>query len=283
MGKDKKPVVLISGCSSGIGRAFSSEFSKRNFHVAATARKIDSIRDIKSDKTGIYILDVTDEKSIKSCVKKVIKDFGRIDVLVNNAGYGLIGPAAEIPLDDIRNQYETNLFGLIALSQAVIPHMQNQGSGRIINISSVSGVLTTPFGGAYCSSKAAVNSISDAMRMELAPFNIQVVTVQPGAIKSNFGNRASGTVKKYHRPGSKYLFAAGYIDMRAMDSQNNPTDAEVFVSAVVKKILKKNPPALVRVGRLTVKLPLLKWLLPYSLLDRILKKRYGLDKSTDVK
>jgi len=189
-----------------------------------------------------------------------------------------MGPSAELPLDDLRNQYETNLFGHIALSQAVIPYMREQHSGKIVNISSVSGILTTPFAGACCSSKAALNSISDAMRMELAPFNIQVVTVQPGAIKTNFGNIASSTVSKYHSPESKYLFAADYIDMRAMDSQDNPTDVEVFVSKVVNKILKKKPPAVVRAGRLTVKLPLMKWLLPYSRIDSILKKKYGLDK-----
>lgn len=278
MGTVKKQVVLISGCSSGIGKALSHEFSAGGFHVAATARKIDSIRDLKSDTTGIYTLDVTDEKSISSCVKKVIKECGRIDILVNNAGYALIGPMAEVPLKDLRNQYETNLFGLIALSQAVIPQMQQQGYGKIVNISSVSGILTTPFAGTYCSSKAALNSLSDAMRMELAPFSIKVVTVQPGAIKSNFGNRASSSVKKYHSPNSEYFFAAKYIDMRAMDSQDNPTDVDVFVSEAVKKILKKNPPPVIRVGRLTTKLPLLKLLLPYGLLDRILKKRYGLDK-----
>jgi NADP-dependent 3-hydroxy acid dehydrogenase YdfG len=278
MDTGKKPVVLISGCSSGIGKAFCHEFAAKGFHVAATARKIDSIKDMKSDKTGVYALDVTDEKSVSSCVKKVIKEYGRIDILVNNAGYALIGPMAEVSLKDMRYQYETNLFGLIALSQAVIPQMQQQGSGKIINISSISGVLTTPFAGVYCSSKAALNSLSDAMRMELAPFNIQVAAVQPGAIKSNFGNRASDSVKKYHSPKSEYLFAAKHIDMRAMDSQDNPTDVDVFVSEVVKKILKKNIPPIIRFGRLTTKLPLLKLLLPYTLLDRVLKKRYGLDK-----
>lgn len=275
---NQKPVVLISGCSSGIGRAFTGEFVKYNYLAAATARDPESINNLKSDNVRIYKLDVTDGKSINSCVKKVIDENGRIDILVNNAGYGLIGPVAELSLDDLRNQFETNLFGLTALSQAVIPFMQRQGSGIIVNISSISGILTTPFGGAYCSSKAALNSLSDAMRMELAPFNIRVITVQPGAIKSNFGSRASSALDKYHRPESKYSFASEYIDMRGMDSQNNPTDVAVFVSEVVKEILKKNPKKVIRVGRLTVKLPLMKRLLPDGLLDYILKKRYGLDR-----
>jgi short-subunit dehydrogenase len=283
MDKNEKPVVLISGCSSGIGRAMALEFSRNNFYVAATARKIDSIKDMKSGNTGIYSLDVTDGKSINSCVKKVIKDCGRIDILVNNAGYGLMGPVAELSLIDIRDQYETNLFGLIALSQASLPYMQSQGSGKIVNISSVSGILTTPYSGAYCSSKAALNSISDAMRMELAPFNIQVITVQPGGIKSNFGNRASSPLKKYHNPKSNYAFAAEYIDMRGMDSQNNPTDVEEFASTVIKKVMLKKPPAIIRAGKLTFKMPMFKWLLPYSILDKMLKKRYGLDKTVSLK
>lgn len=278
MEKNEKPVVLISGCSSGIGRALALEFSRKNFHVAASARKIDSIQDMKSDNIGIYTLDVTDGKSINSCVKKVIKECGRIDILVNNAGYGLMGPVVELSQNDIRDQYETNLFGLLALSQTVIPFMQSAGSGKIANISSVSGILTTPFSGAYCSSKAALNSISDAMRMELAPFNIQVITVQPGGVKSNFGNRASGPLKKYHTPESKYNFVADFIDKRGMDSQEGATDVNEFASIVVKKIMMRKPPAIVRSGKLTIKMPILK-LLPYSILDTILKKRYGLNKS----
>ena len=278
MKNNGKQVVLISGCSSGIGRSFVNEFRKNNYQVAATARKTDSINDLKSDFVSIYKLDVTDKKSIDSCVKKIINDYGRIDILVNNAGYGLIGPVAELSPDDLRDQFETNLFGPVFLSQAVIPFMRKQRSGKIINISSISGILTTPFGGAYCSSKAALNSLSDAMRMELSPFNIQVITVQPGAIKSNFGNRASGSLKKYHSPESMYSFAADFIDMRGMDSQTNPTDVGIFTSTVLKEILKEKPNPVLRVGRLTTKLLLFKRVLPDRILDYILRKRYGLNK-----
>jgi len=272
-----KPVVLISGCSSGIGRALALEFAGRGCKVAATARKPASIKDLESGNISIYPLDVTDIKSIKSCIKKVISELGSIDILVNNAGYALIGPVAELSMEELRDQFNTNLFGLVELTQGVLPQMQERKSGIIVNISSVSGILTTPFGGAYCATKAALNSISDAMRLELAPFGINVITVQPGAIKSNFGNRASSGVDAYKGKGSLYSFAAKYIEMRAIDSQNNPTKVGVFAAHVADRVLSENPPAVIRYGKLSFKLPFFKKFLPVNVLDSMLKKRYGLN------
>jgi len=272
-----KPVVLISGCSTGIGRAMALEFAGRGCKVAATARKPAAMKNLESENISLYPLDVTNTKSIKACIKKVNSDLGRIDILVNNAGYALIGPVAELTMEDLYDQFKTNLFGLIELTQGVLPQMQERKSGKIVNISSVSGILTTPFGGAYCATKAALNSISDAMRLELAPFGINVITVQPGAVKSNFGNRASSGIDAYKSEGSLYSFASKYIEMRAVDSQNNPTKAEVFTAHVADRVLSENPPAIIRMGRLSFKLPFFKKFFPVNLLDSMLKKRYGLD------
>ena len=272
-----KPGVLISGCSTGIGRAMALEFAGRGCKVAATARKPAAMKDLESENISLYPLDVTNIKSIKSCIKKVNSDMGRIDILVNNAGYALIGPVAELTMEDLYDQFKTNLFGLIELTQGVLPQMQERKLGKIVNISSVSGILTTPFGGAYCATKAALNSISDAMRLELAPFGINVITVQPGAVKSNFGNRASSGIDEYMSAGSLYSFASKFIEMRAVDSQNNPTKAEVFAAHVADRVLSENPPAIIRMGRLSFKLPFFKKWFPVKLLDSMLKKRYGLD------
>jgi len=188
---DKKSVVLISGCSSGIGLALASEFVSRGCKVFATARKPSVIENLKKEGMEIAVLDVTDQQSIDACVAEVIAKAGKIDVLVNNAGYALIGPVIDLSMDDLRRQFETNVIGLAALTKAVAPHMIKQRSGLIVNISSVSGVCATPFAGAYCATKAAVNLLSDSLRVELAPFGISVVTVQPGAIKSSFGDVAT--------------------------------------------------------------------------------------------
>ncbi len=193
------PVVLISGCSTGIGRALAMEFAARNWRVFATARKPAAINDLKALNAEVAALDVTDEKSIAACVDSVIAKAGRIDMLVNNAGLLLVGPLVELETSELRRQFETNVIGLAALTRAVTPHMIGRKSGKIVNISSVSGVLPTPFAGAYGSTKAAVTALSDSLRMELAPFGITVVTVQPGGIKSNLSGNADKGLDRFRK------------------------------------------------------------------------------------
>ena len=179
-------VVLVTGCSSGIGRELVRQLREQGHGVAATARRPDTLRDLLETGVTTHRLDVTDEDSIHGAVAEVMEAHGRIDILINNAGSGLIGPTAELPMADIRRQFETNVFGALALIQAVVPVMARQGSGRIINMGSVSGITATPWAGPYCASKAALHLFSDALRMELAPFGISVITVQPGGIRSQF-------------------------------------------------------------------------------------------------
>jgi short-subunit dehydrogenase len=270
-----KPVVLISGCSSGIGNALAKEFEAHGYHVIATARQPESIEGLKSEAVDILQLDVTKGISIGNCVGYVVQKYGKIDMLVNNAGYALIGPVAELDIDALRRQFETNLFGLAALSKAVIPYMVKAKKGMIVNMSSVSGVLATPFAGAYCASKAALNLFSNSMRMELAPLGIGVVTVQPGAVRSNFGQTAAKDISKYKK--SFYAPIANSIEDRAYSSQKNPTPADVFARILVSKLMKKNPPRVIRIGNESSMLPFLARL-PLTVTDRILKKRFGLNK-----
>jgi len=272
---DKKSVVLISGCSSGIGLALCSEFASRGRKVFATARKPSVIENLKKEGMEIAALDVTDQQSIDACVAEVIAKAGKIDVLVNNAGYALIGPVIDLSMDDLRRQFETNVIGLAALTKAVAPHMIKQRSGLIVNISSVSGVCATPFAGAYCATKAAVNLLSDSLRVELAPFGISVVTVQPGAIKSSFGDVATKNIGQCEN--SVYAPLAGYVKARAVSSQKDPTLAEEFSKVLIDKLSQTKIPKIIRIGKQSTRLPLLKKL-PVDMLDNMMSKTFGLDK-----
>jgi len=272
---DKNSVVLISGCSSGIGLALAREFASRGCRVFATARKLQVIEHLKKEKMEIAALDVTNQKSIDACVAEVIAKAGRIDVLVNNAGYALIGPMIDLSVDDLRRQFETNVIGLVALTRAVAPQMIKQRSGLIVNMASVSGICATPFAGAYCASKAAVNLLSTSLRIELAPFGIDVVTVQPGAIKSGFGKVASEGIKLGE--DSVYAPLAGYVEARAMSSQKDPTTAEEFSSKLIDKLFLKKIPTIIRLGKQSARLPLVANL-PTAQFDKIMSRGFGLNK-----
>lgn len=273
-----KPVVLITGCSSGIGRALALELARKDYLVFATARRPESIDDLAGESVFTLPLDVTESDSINAAVNSVMEKAGRIDMLINNAGFGLMGPVSELPLDDFRAQLETNVTGPLALVQAVTPHMVSNGGGTIVNIGSVSGVLTTPFSGAYCASKAALHSLSDAMRMELAPFGIKVVTVQPGGVESRFGDNAADLLKNVLKPGSLFEPVTEYIKKRAGAGQAKSMKADLFAKEVAKAICCKNPRHLFRLGPHSFKLPAYKWGLPTKLVDEILSKMFGLNK-----
>lgn len=266
---------MISGCSSGIGLSLAREFASRGCRVFATARRPESIAELRREKMEVAALDVTDQKSIDACVAEVINKAGRIDFLVNNAGYALMGPVIDLSIEDLRLQFETNVIGLIALTQAVVPHMIQQRSGWIVNIASVSGVCATPFAGAYCGTKAAVNLLSDALRMELAPFGISVITVQPGRIQSGFGDAAAKKMGRWDR--SFYAPVAEDISARAAISQEDAMPADMFSQKLVDRLLQKKIPKLIRIGKESTRLPLIKKL-PVNLLDRIMIKKFGLEK-----
>ncbi|HNZ10878.1 MAG TPA: SDR family oxidoreductase [Smithellaceae bacterium] len=272
---DKNSVILISGCSSGIGLSLAREFASRGCRVFATARKPEVIEHLKSEKINTLPLDVTDQQSIDACVAEALARAGRIDVLVNNAGYALIGPIIDLSIDDLRREFETNVIGLVALTKAVAPQMIERKSGLVVNIASVSGICATPFAGAYCATKAAVNLLSVSMRIELAPFGIAVVTVQPGAIKSKFGEAASNSIKL--REDSVYAPVAGYIQERATSSQKNPTKAEEFSRKLVDSLFLKTIPKVIRLGRQSTQLPLVA-ALPADQFDHLMSKTFGLKK-----
>jgi NAD(P)-dependent dehydrogenase (short-subunit alcohol dehydrogenase family) len=192
--------VLITGCSTGIGRATAERLARGNWIVYATARRPDSIADLADKGCRTLQLDVTDEASMRSAVEHIEREHGAVGALVNNAGYAVEGALETTPMDDVRRQFETNVFGLVRLCQLVLPGMRAQRWGRIVNISSVGGKLTFPGGAFYHASKHAVEALSDALRFEVAGFGIAVSVVEPGLIKTAFGDTATASTHATEGP-----------------------------------------------------------------------------------
>jgi NAD(P)-dependent dehydrogenase (short-subunit alcohol dehydrogenase family) len=193
MGIDKSRPVLITGCSTGIGRATAERLADDGWNVHATARRTESIEDLAKRGCKVHELDVTGERSMRAAVKEVEQD-GPIGALINNAGYSQSGAIETIPMKSVRRQFETNVFGLMRMCQLVLPSMRAEGSGRIVNLSSMGGKLTFPGGGIYHATKYAVEALSDALRFEVGGFGIDVVIIEPGLIVTKFGEAAVGSM-----------------------------------------------------------------------------------------
>lgn len=269
----KHPVVLITGCSSGIGYALAEAFQSRGCITYATARKPETLAALARQGINTLALDVTNASSIAAALAQIEAKHGAVDLLVNNAGIPVMGPTAELPLDEFRRQWETNLTGPMAMVQAVVPGMVKKGSGRIVNVGSVSGLLTTPFAGPYCASKAALHSLNDALRMELKLFGIDVLLVQPGAIQSGFGAGAKAQTEQ-HQWKLYARFAQG-IAKRAGASQEHATPTAHFAKAFVNAVMAAKPKPVIRLGSGSAALPRLANL-PIAIKDRLLMRRFGL-------
>ena len=191
----QKKVVLITGASSGIGFGTALRLARQGHKVYGAARRTELLEKLREHGVVPVRMDVTDEASMTDGVNTIIAAEGRIDVLVNNAGYGYMGAIENVPIAEARRQLEVNVFGLARLTQLVLPYMRKQGSGRIINTSSVAGKAVIMFGGWYNVSKFSVEALSDALRMEVKPFGIQVSIIEPGGIKTNWGIIASDNLK----------------------------------------------------------------------------------------
>jgi NAD(P)-dependent dehydrogenase (short-subunit alcohol dehydrogenase family) len=204
MGIEKSRPVLITGCSTGIGRATAERLADDGWNVHATARRPDSIEDLAKRGCETHALDVTDEGSMRSAVEEVEKD-GPIGALINNAGYSQSGAIETLPIESVRRQFETNVFGLMRMCQLVLPGMRDSGSGRIVNLSSMGGKLTFPGGGVYHATKHAVEALSDALRFEVSGFGVDVVVIEPGLIVTEFGETASASMAHIeHGPYAKF-------------------------------------------------------------------------------
>lgn len=186
--KESSRVVLITGATSGIGRAIATLFDQQGCQVMATGRDVVALESVPATWRGV--LDVTNEEQIRHVVQQVTEQFGRIDVLINNAGWGLRGAVEEIPVALFREQFQVNVEGPLQLIQAVVPVMRHRRGGTIINMSSVLGRMTMPYMGAYSASKYALEALSDALRVELLPFGIRVILIEPGLVQTHFDQNA---------------------------------------------------------------------------------------------
>ncbi|KAM1068263.1 hypothetical protein ACFX2A_000245 [Malus domestica] len=245
-------VVLLTGCSEGgIGHALARAFAAEGCVVVATSRSVRSMADLEGD-SRFYLqeLDVVSEESVERVVSNVLEKYGRIDVVVNNAGVHCVGPLAEVPLSALQHTFNTNVFGSMRLIQAVIPHMASRRKGKIVNVGSVTVAAPTPWAGAYTASKAALHALSDSLRLELRPFGISVITVVPGGIRSNIGRTALASYNQMPEWKLYKPFEAA-IRARATSSQGpKSTPSDEFAKKTVAAILQKNPPAWFSYGHL---------------------------------
>jgi NAD(P)-dependent dehydrogenase (short-subunit alcohol dehydrogenase family) len=269
------PVALITGCSSGIGQALAQVCLDQGYIVYATARNPDSLSPLTARGAIAVTLDVNDAEQVAACSERIRSEAGRLDLLVNNAGYGAMGPVLDADRETLLQQFNTNVFAPLELVRAHADLLREAG-GLIVNMGSVSGVTTTPFSGVYCASKAALHALSDALRLELAPFGIKVLTVQPGAIASEFGNNASAAItmadESWFKPWEKAVQA------RARASQNaKSTSARDFALELMDYINKPLRPETALIGSGARSLVRLKRWLPTSILDAQLRKRFKLD------
>lgn len=237
--------VLITGCSTGIGRATAEHLARSGHSVYATARRPESIEDLKNAGCKTLALDVNDEASMSAAVRVLEEAEGAVGALVNNAGYSQSGALETIGLDDVRRQFETNVFGLLRMCQLVLPGMRRQGGGRIVNVSSMGGKLTFPGGGIYHATKYAVEAMSDAMRFEVQGFGIDVVVIEPGLIKTNFAETAVGSVSHEDGPYAEFNTAVSAATAGAYEGPLGRLGGgpEAVAKAIEKAITAKRPRA----------------------------------------
>jgi short-subunit dehydrogenase len=242
MAEENTP-VLITGCSTGIGRATAERLAKRGLTVYATARRPESIEDLKAAGCRTLALDVTDEDSMRAAVAAVEEAEGAVGALVNNAGYSQSGAVETIPMDELRRQFETNVFGLVRMCQLVLPGMRKAGRGRIVNISSMGGKVVFPGGGAYHGTKFAVEAISDALRFEVRGFGVDVSIIEPGLIKTSFGETAVGSVPQQEGPYAKFNTAVGAATAGAYDGAFGKLGGgpDAVAKAIEKAITARRP------------------------------------------
>ena len=271
--------ILITGCSSGIGAALARDFHSRGHRVYATARRRESLAALEAQGIRGLVLDVNDDASIAAALAAVAQAAGHLDLLVNNAGFSQVGAVVDLTRDDLRRQYETNVIAPAVVTAQAVPLLRaavaKNSSAVVANVGSIVGLFTTPFAAAYCSSKAAIHSLTDALRMELAPFGISVVSIQPGGVRSSFGQSAEAAIRLPE--GSIYKSVESGIRARAQAGQQGATPAEEFAPPVVEALLRNPPPRVIRGGANSVRLPLLKRLLPAAMFDGKLTKYFGLD------
>ncbi|MFD2581172.1 oxidoreductase [Pedobacter vanadiisoli] len=265
-----KKVILITGASSGMGKETAKTLIQQGHIVYTVARRIEQMQDLKTLGGHPIQMDVTKERDIDNVVNTIISEHGKIDVLWNNAGFGLYGSVEDIPLDEARKQMEVNVFGMAAMTQKVVPYMRKANAGTIINTSSMGGKMYFPMGAWYHASKHAVEGLSDCLRLELKPFNIKVVVLEPGFIATEFGavllDNFSKIPKESAYKNMMDKIAKGTADAAKGNGSSKPS---VISDAIVKIVNSHNPKTRYKVGKFSVLMPWMRIYLGDKLFDKI--------------
>ena len=269
----QRPVVLLTGASSGIGYDVAPLLVRYGYTVYGAARRVEKIEELASEGVKALSLDVTDEASMEAAVQQIIDAEGRIDVLINNAGYGSYGAIEDVPIDEARRQFEVNLFGLARLTQLVLPHMRARGSGRILNISSMAGRITSPLGAWYHATKYALEAFSDALRMETSDFGIQVSIIEPGGIKTDWGMIAADKLEESAKGGAYESIARKTAEnMRRHYSSESLSDPTIISKAITHAIEAKKPKTRYLIGYMAKPAVLMHTVLPARAFDKIIRR-----------
>ncbi len=235
-------IILITGASSGIGEETVRRLMTAGYTVYAGARRLDRMKPLADAGAHLLALDLTDDASMAAAVSTVMQETGRIDVLINNAGYGSYGALEDVPLEEARRQFEVNIFGLARLTQLVLPTMRAQRSGRIINVSSIGGKFGEPFGAWYHATKFALEGLSDSLRMELYPFGIDVVVIQPGATHCEWSQIAHESLLKYSSDGPYGKGATAHANMMEEGHKGSvPAQPSVVANTIVQAVQASKP------------------------------------------
>ncbi|RZI49519.1 oxidoreductase [Lactococcus kimchii] len=264
-------IVLITGASSGIGYQAAELLAQKGHQVYGAARRMDELESLKKFGVNPIYLDVTNQASCEEVVRAIIEKEGKIDALINNAGYGSYGAVEDVSLEEAQRQFEVNLFGVARLTKLVLPHMRKNKFGRIINISSMGGRVTTYFGAWYHATKYALEAFSDALRMETKPFGVEVSLIEPGGIKTQWGFIAADHLAESAKGGA-YEKAAqkAAIGMRRQYSGNMMSDPKIISKTILKALDSRKPRARYLIGFGAKPIVFLHAILPTRLFDWIM-------------
>ncbi|MFI9834748.1 oxidoreductase [Streptomyces sp. NPDC051913] len=269
--------ALVTGASSGIGEATALKLQSLGFTVYGAARRVDRLKTLAEHGIRPLAMDVTDEASLQTGIEKIIAETGRIDVLVNNAGYGSYGALEDVPLDEARYQFEVNVFGAIRLAQLALPHMRAQRSGTIVNITSMGGKIYTPLGGWYHGTKFALEALSDCLRLEAKPFGVDVVVIEPGGIATEWGAIAADKLEK-SATGGAYVAQADAVasSLRSEANAKRNSPPSVIAGEIGKAVTARRPRTRYAKGFGARPLIALRRLLPDRAFDSVITRAVGL-------
>ena len=269
-------VAIVTGASSGLGKQTALRFLRAGYEVHAGARRLEAMRELAEHGAHLYVLDLMQGESIEAFVAEVVAQSKRIDVLVNTAGYGLYGSVEEVPLEAARDQLEVNVFGLAHLIQTTLPIMRQQGSGRIINITSIGGKVWTLLGAWYHASKFAVEGFSDSLRNELRPFGIDVIVIEPGAINTEWPTIAAAHVKNISGNGPYRELAEATAHLFMVEGANLSASPQVIAEVVWRAASTRHPKARYAAPLAARVILGLRWVLSDRMFDRIWGRVMGI-------